>query len=257
MTRKEQREQNKKKLHKNIIITILVIIAILALVYIIYQIYNNKKDEKQYEELAETMDIVSEENINEKLQKLQELNNMNNEIVAWIDIPETKISYPVLHADNNDFYLTHDYNKQYSESGSLFLDKDVDMSKPSSNFLIYGHRNKNGLMFEELINYKDKEFYENHKNINFTTLNEDTTYEIMAVFYSRVYYKRETNVFRYYYFIDANSKEEYDEYVKNSKEASIYDTGVDAEYGDQLLTLSTCEYSQDNGRFVVVAKKVY
>ena len=66
MTRKEQREQNKKKLHKNIIITILVIIAILALVYIIYQIYNNKKDEKQYEELAETMDVVSEENINEK-----------------------------------------------------------------------------------------------------------------------------------------------------------------------------------------------
>ena len=84
----------------------------------------------------------------------------------------------------------------------------------------------------------------------------NATYEILAVFYSRVYYKNEQNVFRYYYFVNANNEQEYNDFVKNAKAASIYETGVSAEYGEQLLTLSTCEYSQKNGRFVVVAKKV-
>ena len=73
---------------------------------------------------------------------------------------------------------------------------------------------------------------------------------------SRVYYKSEKDVFRYYYFVNAKNEQEYDDFVKNSIKASIYDTGVTAKYGDQLLTLSTCEYSQEDGRFVVVLKKV-
>ena len=111
-------------------------------------------------------------------------------------------------------------------------------------------------MFEDLMKYTKQDFYENHKTIQFTTNTEDSTYEILSVFYSRVYYKSEQNVFRYYYFVNANNEKEYDEFVSNAKKASIYDTGVNAEYGEQLLTLSTCEYSQTDGRFVVVAKKI-
>ena len=122
--------------------------------------------------------------------------------------------------------------------------------------LIYGHRNKKGLMFEDLMKYTKQDFYENHKTIQFTTNIEDSTYEILSVFYSRVYYKSEQNVFRYYYFVNAENEQEYNEYVNNCKKASLYETGVNAEYGEQLLTLSTCEYSQTDGRFVVVAKKI-
>ena len=78
----------------------------------------------------------------------------------------------------------------------------------------------------------------------------------MAAFNSRVYYQDETNVFRCYYFVNAENKSEYDEFVENCKKASLYETGVTAEYGEQLLTLSTCEYSQDDGRFAVVARKI-
>ena len=127
---------------------------------------------------------------------------------------------------------------------------------PSSNLLIYGHNNKNGNMFQELLKYEDESYYKEHPIIQFTTVDEDSTYEIIAVFKSRVYYKNEQNVFRYYFFINAENEEEYNYYVEESKKASLYDTGKTAEYGDQLLTLSTCEYSQEDGRFVIVARKL-
>lgn len=126
------------------------------------------------------------------------------------------------------------------------MDKDVDLSLPSSNFLMYGHRNKRGLMFENLLNYEKEDFYKEHKTINFTSLQEDSEYEIISAFRSKVYYKHEKNVFRYYYFINANNETEFNEFVSNAKSASLYDTGITAEYGDNLLTLSTCAYHTED-----------
>ena len=111
-------------------------------------------------------------------------------------------------------------------------------------------------MFADLLKYRDEEFYKNHQKIRFTTIEEDVEYDILAVFNSRVYYKSEKNVFRYYFFVDAGSRVEYNDFVKNAKKASIYDIDATAEYGDQLITLSTCDYTQEDGRFVVVARKI-
>ena len=111
-------------------------------------------------------------------------------------------------------------------------------------------------MFAQLLKYEDEAFYKKNPIIRFTTEEEDAIYEIISVFRSRVYYKREKDVFRYYYFIDAENKEEYDNYVSECKKASLYDIETTAEYGNQLITLSTCEYSQKDGRFVVVARKI-
>lgn len=130
------------------------------------------------------------------------------------------------------------------------------MVNGSSNYLIYGHRNKQGLMFENLIKYNKEDFYKEHTKIKFTTTEDDSEYEIISVFYSRVYYKYEQNVFRYYYFVNAENEEKYNDFVNNAKKASIYNIEATAKYGDQLLTLSTCEYSQKNGRFAVVARKI-
>ena len=120
---------------------------------------------------------------------------------------------------------------------------------------MYGHNLNNGKMFQDLLKYKDEDYYKKHKIIRFTTDNEDNEYEIMAVFKSRVYYKSEKNVFRYYQFINPKSEKEYNEFVENSKKASLYDTKVDSEYGDELITLSTCSYHTEDGRFVVVGVK--
>ena len=195
------------------------------------------------------------ENKTERMLKLEELKKENTDIIGWLEIPNTKIDFPVLQGTDNEYYMKHTYKKEYSVDGSIFLDKNYNWDLPSSNLLIYGHNNKNGNMFQNLLEYKDENYYKEHPNIRFTTINDDSEYEIIAVFLSRVYYKNEKNVFRYYYFIDAEDEEQYNKYIEESKKASLYDTGKTATYGEQLLTLSTCEYSQSDGRFVIVAKK--
>lgn len=208
-------------------------------------IYNIKNTEEQK--------IV----ISEKILKLQKLQKINSDIVALIKIEGTNINYPVLQGDDNNYYMTHNYKKKKSKDGAIFLDKDYDWGLPSTNLLIYGHNNiGSNEMFTELMKYKKESFYKKHKKINFITNDEEAEYEIISVFLSKVYYKHEKNVFRYYYFINANNKQEFDEYINNCKKASMYKIDKTAIYGDQLMTLSTCEYSRLNGRLVVVAKKL-
>lgn len=244
---------------KKIILIILIIIIIFSISYMVYYFYNNYKNKIDNTDILNNIEIDNTqitEQKTERMLQIEELQKKNQEIMGWLEIEGTNINYPVLQTNDNDFYLTHNYKKENASTGSLFLDKDFDLINGSSNYLIYGHRNKQGLMFEDLMKYAKEDFYKEHTKIKFTTNKEDSTYEIMSVFYSRVYYKSEQNVFRYYYFVNANNEQEYNDFVNNAKKASIYDTGVNANYGDQLLTLSTCEYSQEDGRFVVVAKKI-
>ena len=97
--------------------------------------------------------------------------------------------------------------------------------------------------------------WEEHKTITFDTLTDRHQYEVIAVF-KTVVYTNSSDSFKYYEFTDAENAAEFDAYVAKCKELSLYDTGVSAEYGDKLISLSTCEYSRNNGRLVVVAKRV-
>lgn len=247
--------QKTKNSKKYIFILIFIILMIIAFAY-----YKNTNKTKEINSNIlndiEVDETKTTDTVTEKMLQLQELKKENEDIVAWLEIANTKINYPVLQTTDNEYYMTHNYKKEKSGDGSIFLDKDYDWNKPSDNLLIYGHNNKNGNMFQDLLKYENENYYKEHSTINFTTINEDSIYEIIAVFKSRVYYKNEKNVFRYYYFINAENEEEYNYYVEESKKASLYNTGKTASYGEQLLTLSTCEYSQEDGRFVIVAKKV-
>lgn len=246
---------------RTIAILLILILISVAILIIKIKLTEHRENETQMEisQVLNTIDIPQETITPEKTERqlqIEELQKENKDIVGWIEIVGTNINYPVLQGEDNDYYLTHNYKHEKISSGSIFLDKDYDFSKPSTNLLIYGHRNKKGLMFEEVINFKNEEYYNEHKYIRFTTPTEDLTFEVIAAFNSRVYYKDETNVFRYYYFVNANNRKEYEDYINNSKQASLYDTGKTAVYGERLLTLSTCDYSQENGRFAIVAKQM-
>lgn len=248
-------KHRKKETKKKVLNTILILILLIIIILIIY-----KKESKTKTNLLDDIQINVAEEIeidgkSEEILKLEELQKKNPDIKAYIEIEGTNISYPVLQTSDNDYYMKKNYKKEYSNDGSIFLDKDVNLELPSTNYLIYGHNNKNGAMFNDLLKYKDKEFYDKYSTIKFITNTEESEYEIIAVFYSRVYYKSEKNVFRYYYFINAKNEQEFNDYINNSKKASIYDTEKTATYGDQLLTLSTCSYHTEDGRFAVVAKK--
>ena len=247
---------------KKIIILLLLIITVCSIIILIKLEINEYLDNKSQIEVSQILNSIDVPDINitpeqnERMLQVQELKKENNDIIGWLEIKDTNISYPVLQGEDNDYYLTHNYKKEEVAGGSIFLDKDYSFIRPSDNLLIYGHRNKNGLMFEDLEKYASENFYKTHPTIRFTTITDDSEYEIISAFYSRVYYKNETNVFRYYYFINAENEEEYNEFINNCKKASIYDTYTTAKYGDKLITLSTCDYNQDNGRFAVVAKKI-
>lgn len=252
-------KHTKKNKVNKIIAIVTMIILICSISYILISKYINYKKLKEQQEILDKIKINEEEiteKTTERMLQLKELQKENYDIVGWLEIEKTSINYPVLQTNNNDYYLTHTYKKENSKNGSIFLDKDYNFLLPSSNLLIYGHNNKNEKMFEELLNYENEEYYKEHPNIRLTTEEWDSTFEIIAVFKSRVYYKDETNVFRYYYFINAENEEEYNYYIEQCKKASLYNIEKTAKYGDQLLTLSTCDYSIANGRFVVVAKQI-
>ena len=196
-------------------------------------------------------DIQEEKQI---LPQFAELYKENNELYGWIKIADTKINYPVMHSpDDPEKYLHSNFEQEYSYAGLPFL--DARCSAESDNLLIYAHNLLNGTMFRSLLKYENKDYWKAHPIIEFDTLYEEQSYEVMAAFYDRVYYKAE-DVFKFYQFIDAADEQEYNEAIQNLKNKQIYETGVTAAYGDQLLTLVTCAYHTDNGRFVVVARKV-
>lgn len=180
-------------------------------------------------------------------------------LIGWLTFDDKTIGgesgFPVMQTSDNEYYLTHNMDQEYDRNGTIFMDKDCDVLEPSVNFIVYGHHMKSGRMFGKLDLYADQEYCEEHPYIWFDTIYEKGTYEVMYVFRSRVYNENEI-VFKYYQFIDANSQQEFDSYMEEMASMSLYDTGVTAEYGDQLLTLSTCDYQEKNGRFVVVAKKI-
>lgn len=181
-----------------------------------------------------------------------ELNSINSDSVGWIRVPDTNINYPVVQAvGDNDYYLTHNFYGQYSVYGCPFVQENCSVDTPSDNIIIYAHNMNDGSMFAGLLNYTDYNFYEEHKHLEFITATESNSYEIISVFNTIA----ETG-FRFYGFVNADSKNDFDEFVVTSKQLSFYDTGVSAEYGDELITLATCEYSNPDSRLVVVAKKV-
>ena len=177
----------------------------------------------------------------------------NNDFVGWISIDGTKINYPVMQSpDNADFYLKHAFDKSYSDYGTPYVQENCILDS-SDNLVIYGHHMKDGSMFAGLCSYADEDFYQDHKTIHFDTLAGFGEYEVVAAFKTVVYSQEG---FKYYHFIDAECEEDFDEFIAECKALALYDTGVTAEYGDKLITLSTCEYSRTNGRMVVVAKLI-
>ncbi len=191
------------------------------------------------------------------LTEYETLYNKNKRLIGWLTIDNTEpdIDYPVMQTTNNEYYLDHNFNQEYDKNGSIFLDADCDVVHRNTNLIIYGHHMKSGKMFGDLNKYSSESFYKEHSIIRFDTIYEKGTYEVMYVFRSRIYNEDEV-VFKYYQFLDAASATEFDSYMQEMAALSLYDTGVTASYGDELLTLSTCDSSETDGRFVVVAKRV-
>ena len=252
-----------------ILVAVLVAVLGTSTFFIIDHYKESNKQAELYGELADLVNAAAQTDAatepaeqipysEEKmlLPELAELYQQNGDLVGWISISDTNINYPVMQSVNEpNFYLKHGFDKEYSDYGCPYVQEDCNVQEPSDNLVIYGHHMSNGSMFAHLEKFKSKDFWNEHRTITFNTLTDKQEYEIVAAFRT-VVYTDSSDVFQYYRFVDAESADEFDDFIAKCKELPFYDTGVTAEYGDKLITLSTCEYSRNNSRLVVVAKLI-
>lgn len=193
----------------------------------------------------------------EPLNKYKTLVGINPDIAGWISIEGTRIDYPVMLTDSDEeYYLHRDFYRDDAKSGLPFMDSRCDITGPGSNTIIYGHNMKDGSMFADLTKYSSKKYYEEHRFIRFDTIYEEAIYEIVAVFRTKVP-ANDTSEFKFYNFLEADSEDEFEDYYNTIRSMSLYDIEATAISTDCLLTLSTCDHSMDDGRFVVVARRIF
>lgn len=259
---------------QNIFIVIFVLSAIYLMANWISGVKADLALKKQQEALQEDIQTATEEtDANNGLEPVmlpeyKSLYEQNEDFAGWLKIEDTLIDYPVMQClEDENYYLNRDFYKEDNKNGSLILDNDSNAgvgiaeqeyangSKPSTNLIIHGHTMKSGEMFGNLKMYEDEEYGLSHKIICFDSLYEKREYELIAAFYSQVYYQSQ-DVFKFYKFFQADTQEEFDDWYNNIKELSLYDTGVTAELGDEFITLSCCAYHVEDGRFVVVGKRI-
>ena len=214
---------------------------------------DRQQSTKDFEDLAE---LVSEADEGEQISAYERylpLYEQNNDFAAWIHIDGTVIDYPVMyHPSGVDYYLKRNFEKQSSSYGVPYIKEECVLGV-SDNCTIYGHHMKNGTMFSDLMKYEDPAFFQEHGIICLDTLEEYGRYQIVVVFKTVAYSDAAFNYQDYIYF---DTPEVFDKYISTCRSLQLYDTGVDVQYGDKLITLSTCEYSRKDGRMVVVAKKL-
>jgi len=237
-----------------VILTVLLIVIIaISSYFLIKEISINHNEIKQYDEIQNIVYIEPEINQEEKVE-LKNIFNINNDLVGWICIDGTNIDYPVM--QNKEFYLYRNIYKEYSSHGTPFLAEQCDIDN-SDNLIIYGHHMNDNTMFSQLEKYKNYKIYKNNKYIKFYSFENDATvenvYEIVLVFKTVAY---SSKTFKYYNYNNFQNEIEFNNFIEKWNNLKLYDSDSEINFKDKLITLSTCEYSQKNGRLVVIAKKI-
>ena len=189
--------------------------------------------------------------------RMEKLYEENDDFVGWLKIPGTSVNYPVMQSDKEEpeYYLYRDFRKEPSEIGVPFADVGSDTEK-SRNILIYGHNIKSGQVFHDLLGYEEKSFWKEHRTFTFNSVDHGKRrYEVVAAAYTRIY-PQGSGAFKYYDYAYIGDKDTYKEYVNGVLDMACYDTGIRPGYGQKLITLSTCAYHTENGRFIVLAREL-
>lgn len=246
----------KKKKWYRIMVAVLAAIVLFSGFMVIRELLTKQKEKKEFDELAEL--VITEEDSDEihlpvkrpeekKKRNLSRLFAKNGDCIGWLCIPDTAVNYPVMHTpDEPQKYLKKNFYGSYSFSGVPFLDARCTLE--SDNLILYGHNMRNGTMFAGLRGYWEQAFCKSHPVIEFETAEECGYYSVFAVMTGNTDNS-------WYRFIDTETPEEYAKYIEKAKAASLYETGIIPEYGEQILTLSTCTGLARDSRLLVLAVK--
>ncbi|WP_353892730.1 class B sortase [Proteinivorax hydrogeniformans] len=241
---------------KRIITIVLAVILAFSLFKIgqsFYGYYANRRVYSELESMYQESHRLNEEkqdtnNDDDEVDKFEKLKEINEDIVGWIKIPETKINYPVVQAEDNDYYLERNFNREWNPGGAIFMDFRNTVEDLGKNTVIYGHRMRDGSMFENLKRYKSQEFANEHRYIKLDTLYDETKWKVFSVYITDTDFN--------YIETDFDNDEEYQDLLDEIRRRSIIEMDIDVGVENKILTLSTCDYTFDDARLVVHATKI-
>ena len=251
-------EQTMKNFLYSLFIGLFGIAGLTSIAFLLMYAVQSKQQAHLYSNLAAVREQDTQQEILSQSSVQPTSRNLyleNADMVGWIQIEGTGIDYPVMQTPTDpNYYLKHDFEKHYTDYGCPFMQADCDALAPSDNLIIYGHNMKDGSMFADLAKYRSKNFWQAHKTVWFDTAVGSCAYEIFAVIHTTVQADA-ADAFPFYLFVNATAPEDFADYVSACKARALYDTGIFAEYGDKLLTLSTCDNITNDGRLLVIAKQ--
>lgn len=235
-----------KKKRKIVLLLFIVVFAAVAAVsgyYIFNDFYSRTQEKREFDSIEDT---VADDSLPTG-RNISALIEQNSDCLGWLSIADTTINYPVMHTpDDPQKYLRLSFSKNYSFSGVPFL--DARCSLESDNLIIYGHNLKNDTMFSALSGYTQLSYCKKHPVIEFETESGNAVYKVFAAVQIE-------DTDEWYNFIDAPNRNVFNEKVADIKERANYTSDVVSEFGQQLLTLSTCYGTQKNSRLIVIAVK--
>ena len=226
-------------------IAICFVVFAIVLCFLLYNLNIDRQDQKKFDDMAQIVTLDEDDDPDESVESFI---TENEDCIGWVRIPDTKIDFPVMQTKSNpQYYLRRGFDKQYSYLGTPFMDARCDANY-DNNLIVYGHNMKDGKMFADLLKYKVKSYCAEHNiiqlNINGITYN----YELYAVC-------KVKNDDKWYGYTCQTDKESFNNLISHIKNKSLYLSQNEIQYGYRFLTLSTCEYSQNNGRLIVIAKR--
>ena len=216
---------------ENMMLTVFLVVSLICGKYLLdywQDNYDNRQNYRQVEEMA-----------------FPEKDTQEDETEPNVDNPTTEID------EDNEFYLHHDFQKNYAICGTLMLDCRNDIDVRQEHLIIYGHQMRDGSMFKQLNGYKKEEYYPEHKEITLFLKNQKYQYEVAAVYVTNV-----AQSGGYYDFLHKETRKQQMDYLQQMAAYQLYPTGVTVREEDELLSLSTCEYSSTNGRLIVLARRI-
>lgn len=270
---------------RKIVFLVSIVVLLVMVILILNSVIKTDNESKVTESLSDlyhnssiTIDTNKREEIENKFPEVQEkflpLLEINEDTVGWITIAnsegETIVDHPIVQCDNNSYYLTHSFEKKYSRSGAVFADfhDPITADSQPANIVLYGHNMlDNYTMFSPLINYfsytkkdrSDISFYKEYPTITLSTLYDTSTYKIFAGMMTNCE-ESAGEVFDYHLVHNFASKAEFEDYCgKILDRSTFYNPEADLQYGDELVTLSTCIYGFNNSadtRWIIFGRKV-
>jgi len=233
-----------KKIQSTIsrISAVLILIVICGVGYFFYPLVMKNLQKQNVVEVAQGKSAKDADTI-----YFEGLKTMNPDTVGWVSIEDTPLNYPVVQTDNNDYYLSHNFEKDTAIEGTVFLDY-VCASENTRNNILYGHYMRDESMFGVLWQYQNEAFFRAHSNIQYDRPGDPGKWEIFSVYITEADYDYRQPEF--------SNDTEFMSYMNRVKERSLYDTGVVLNPTDEVLTLSTCIYTFDDARLAIHARKI-